>query len=77
METTVLSNLKSRFEKLDTTILDKDAKDFFLRLPKLWLGDIERKSAPGAEILLSWIELQLTFAEEAIAKYGPNMRIVG
>jgi len=78
MATDKLAELKARAAKLDRTIVDKDAKDYFLRLANNWLGDVERKVAPGAEIImLPLIEQQLAHAEDAVSKYGPNLRIIG
>jgi hypothetical protein len=78
MATDKLADLKARAAKLDATIVDKDAKDYLLRLAKNWLGDVERKVAPGIEtVMLPLIEQQLKNTEEAVAKYGPNVCIVG
>ena len=78
MATNKLAELKARAAKLDETIVDKDAKDYFLRLPMNWLGDVERRVAPGSEIvMLPLIEQQLKNAEDAVSKYGPNLRIFG
>jgi hypothetical protein len=72
-----LSALKAWAAKLDETIVDKEAKDHFLKLPKYWLGDVERKVVPGVEHILPIIEQLLERAQEAVYKYGPNLRIVG
>ncbi len=78
MATDKLAELKARAAKLDETILDKDAKDYLLRLARNWLGDVERRVAPGIEIvMLPLIEQQLKNAEDAVSKYGPNLRIFG
>ncbi len=71
-----LSELKARAAKLQQTIVDKDVKDCFLRLPNNWLGDVERKEAPGTEtVMLSLIDQLLARAEDAVSKYGPNLRL--
>jgi hypothetical protein len=62
--------------KLDQTIADKEARDYFLGHAKNWLGDVERR-VPGAEFILPLIEQQLTRAQDAVSKYGPNVRIIG
>jgi len=72
-----LAELKAWAAKLEQTIVDKDARDYFLKLPKFWLEDAERKIAPNAEFLLLVIEKELQRAQDAVSKYGPNLRIVG
>lgn len=72
-----LAELKAWAAKLEQTILDEDAKDYFLKLPKFWLQDVERKVAPGVEFMLPIIEKELQRAQDAVSKYGPNLRIVG
>jgi hypothetical protein len=70
--------LKARIAKLEQAIADRDAKDYLLRLPTYWLGDVERKVAPGIEtVMLQIIDRELKNAEEFVAKYGPNLRIIG
>jgi hypothetical protein len=77
MATDKLADLKARAATLDATIVDKDAREYFLRLAKHWLDDVERKFAPGIEtVMFSLIEQQPKNAEDVVAKYGPNLRIV-
>lgn len=78
MTDTVLAALKARIAKLEATIQDKDAREYFLRLPKSWLDDVERKVAPGIEkTMLPIIDQMLTNAEGLVAKYGPTIRVIG
>ena len=78
MATDLLASLKARLAKLDQAIVDKDAKDYLLRLPRNWLDDIEREVAPGIEsVILPLIDQQLRNAEDLVTKYGPNIRVVG
>jgi|HubBroStandDraft_6_1064221.scaffolds.fasta_scaffold465670_1 hypothetical protein len=72
-----LEALKAWATKLEETIVDKDARDHFLKLPKHWLDDVERKVGPGVEEILPRIEQLLERAQEAVYKYGPNLRIIG
>jgi hypothetical protein len=72
-----LEALKAWVTKLEETIVDKDAREYFLKLPKHWLDDVERKVAPGVEEILPRIEQLLERAQEAVYKYGPNLRIIG
>jgi hypothetical protein len=72
-----LSELKAWVAKLEGTIVDADAREHFLKVPKFWLDDVERQMAPGMEYLLPRIEQLLERAQEAVYKYGPNLRIIG
>jgi hypothetical protein len=72
-----LAELKAWATKLEETIVDKDARDHFLKLPKHWLDDVERKVVPGVEEILPRIEQLLERVQEAVYKYGPNLRIIG
>lgn len=72
-----LAELKEWAAKLEQMIVDKDARDYFLELPKSWLHDAERKIAPNAEFMLLVIEKELQRAQDAVSRYGPNLRIVG
>jgi hypothetical protein len=72
-----LTSLKEWAAKLNETIVDKDAKDHFLKVQKNWLDDVERKVVPGVEHILPIIEQLLERAQEAVYKYGPNLRIIG
>ena len=72
-----IAELKARLAKLDEVIVDKDVKEFLLRIPKMWLDDVERKVVPGIEFILPTIEKHLARAEDAVKKFGPNLRIVG
>lgn len=74
----LLASLKARLAKLDQAIVDKDAKDYLLRLARNWLDDVERGVAPGTEsVMLPLIEQQLRNAEDLVARYGSNIRVVG
>ena len=74
--TDLLASLKARLAKLDQAIVDKDAKDYLLRLARNWL--VEREVAPGTEgVMFPLIEQQLRNAEDLVAKYGSNLRVVG
>jgi len=72
-----LGALKAWAARLDQTIVDKEAKDYFLGLAKSWLGDVERGLVPGAELMLAIIEKELARVQDAVSKYGPNLRIIG
>ncbi len=72
-----LAALKAWAMKLEETIVDKDARDHFLKVPKNWLDDVERKVVPGVEHILPMVEQLLERAQEAVYKYGPNLRIIG
>jgi hypothetical protein len=67
-----LAELKARARKLDETIVDKDAKEFLLRLVRSFL-----ESPEIASVMLPVIEQQLAKVEDAVSKNGPNLRIVG
>jgi hypothetical protein len=71
-----LAMLKAWAAKLDETIADADAKNYFLKLPKFWLIDVERNLVRD-DVMLPIIEKELERAQEAVSKYGPNIRIVG
>jgi len=77
MATDKLGELKARVAELEATIIDKDTREYFLQLPKNWLDDVERKVAPSVEMMLPLIEQQLAQAEDAVSKYGPDVRIIG
>lgn len=78
MSTDLLASLKNRLEKLEQTIVDKDAREHFLFLAKNWLHEIEHKAVPGTEhVILPMIEEQVRAAELLVIKYGPNLRISG
>ena len=51
-----ISELKGRVAKLEGMIVDADAREHFLKVPKFWLDDVERQMAPGMEYLLPRIE---------------------
>jgi len=53
--------------KLDAQITDKDANEYFLRLAKLWLADLERLDAP---MMLMVIGETLQNAQNAVDKYA-------
>lgn len=72
-----LRELKARVAKLEATIIDKDTREYFLQLPRNWLDDVERNVSPGAEVMLPLIEQQLAQVEDAVSKYGPDLRIIG
>jgi hypothetical protein len=72
-----LNALKAWAAKLEETIVDQDAKDYFLKLPKFLLGDVERKLVPGVEFMLPIIAKDLARAQDAVSTYGPNIQIVG
>jgi hypothetical protein len=72
-----LAELRAWVAKLEETIVDADAREHFLKLPKNWLDDVERKVVPGVEYILPRIEQLLERAQEAVYKYGPNLRIIG
>jgi hypothetical protein len=72
-----LAELKAWVAKLEATIVDADAREPFLKVPKFWLDDVDRKVVPGAEYLLPRIEQLLERVQEAVYKYGPNLRIIG
>ena len=77
MNTSKMGLLKARVARLERDIVDEDARDYLLRLPKTWLADVERNVAPGIEtFMLPRIDQQLKHAEELVAKYGPKLRIV-
>ncbi len=77
MNQSKLASLKAWASKLEETIVDKDAKDHFLKLPKHWLDDVEKKVVPSVEHILPMVEQLLERAQEAVYKYGPNLRIIG
>ena len=69
-----LAELKVWAAKLDSAITDKDANEYFLRLPQLWLRDLETHNAP---MMLVVIAQALRNAPGAVDKYGgPTLRIV-
>lgn len=72
-----LAKLKAWARKLDEEIVDQDAKEYFLKLSKFWLDDVERKGVSGLELMFPIIEKELQRAQEAVSKYGPNLRIIG
>ena len=69
-----LAELKVWAAKLDAEITDKDANEYFLRLPKLWLRELETYNAP---VMLVVIAQALRNAQDAVDKFGgPTLRIV-
>jgi hypothetical protein len=79
-----LAALKELFSELDRTIEDQEAKDYFLSLAKLWLGDVERLlkqteqwKIEAASFTLTQVERHLLKAKQAVTKYGPKIRIYG
>ena len=79
---------------LRQTILDNDAKKYFLKFATNSLSDVETFLLPhalkaqndggnaviylqGAELMLNLAAGQLKQAQEAVSKYGPDLRLVG
>lgn len=74
-----LDPLKEWAAKLEQEIHDEKARDYFLRLPRLWLADVERGACPpeAAGLTLSFVEQLLGNAQRAVTNFGPNLRLVG
>jgi hypothetical protein len=79
-----LSAMKNLVAELDTTIIDRDAKDYLLGLTKNWLGDVERFlkekkqwQIEAAGFMLTLTERQLVKAQQLVSKYGANLRVIG
>ncbi len=79
---------------LRQTILDNDAKEYFLKFATNSLSDVETFLLPhalkaqteggnagiylqGAEMMLNLAAGQLKQAQDAVNKYGPDLRVVG
>ena len=88
-----ITRLKDLLSHLDETIVDKDAKEFLSRTPKNSMDDVERYLLPQAvqaraarnadmwlravELQLRWTERNLKHAQDAGAKYGATLRVIG
>jgi hypothetical protein len=80
-----LTAMKELYSELDKTIEHQEAKDYFLNLAKNWLGDVERLlkrkddgwRVEAAAFTLTQVERHLVNAKQAVAKYGPKIRIIG
>lgn len=86
-----IAYLRELLTHLDKTIVDKDAKEFLLHTPKSSLGDVETTyllpqalQSSNADIWfravdfqLQWAERDLKHAQDAVAKYGATLRVVG
>lgn len=51
-----LDELKARIAKLEQQIRDERTQEYFFKLPKYWLGDIERGICPASAVpyVLRW-----------------------
>jgi len=75
-----------RFEKnilarLERTIIRDESRDYFLRLPKFWLSDVENLLLPrgwfsATDGMLALIHEKLLEAEGAVLNYGPNVQLI-
>lgn len=79
-----LAAMKELFSELENTIEDQEAKDYFLSLAKNWLGDVEQLlkqkeqwGIEAASFTLTLAERHLLKVKQAVAKYGPTIRIIG
>ncbi len=78
MTTDKLNELRMWAAKLESQIQDEAARKHLLGPAKNYLGDVERKAAPGIEThMLPIIDKLLANAQEAVDKYGPGVRVVG
>lgn len=84
---------KESAANLDKSIADKEAKEFLLRPALNSLTDVETFLLPqalkaatpafaslwfdGAELNLRLAEQQLKRAQDLLAKYGANLRVIG
>jgi hypothetical protein len=85
--------LRALAAELSETIKSAETKEYFLRLPINWLGDVEgcllnqatKTTRPIdasnwldlAEWQLLTIEAKLKQAQDAVRKYGPDLRLIG
>jgi hypothetical protein len=85
--------LRALATELSETIKSAEVKEYFLRLPINWLGDVEgyllNQAAKGTRPidasnwldLVEWqlgtIEAKLKQAQDAVRKYGPDLRLIG
>ncbi len=79
-----LTAMKDALSELDKTIEDQEAKDYLLGLVKNWLGDVEQLlkrteqwRVEAASFTLTLAERQLVKVKQAVAKYGPKIRVIG
>jgi hypothetical protein len=79
-----LAAMKELFSELDRTIEDQEAKDYLFGLAKNWLGDVEallkhteQWRIEAASFTLTLAERHLLKVKQAVAKYGPKIRIYG
>ena len=85
--------LRALADELSATIKNQEAREYFLRLPINWLGDVEgyllnqaaKATRPVdasnwlevAEWQLGTIESKLKQAQDAVKRYGPNLQLIG
>lgn len=79
-----LTAMKHALSELEKTIEDQEAKDYLLGLVKNWLGDVEQLlketeqwRVEVASFTLTLAERQLLKVKQAVAKYGPIIRVIG
>jgi hypothetical protein len=79
-----LEAMKNVVSELDKTIEDQEARDYFLSLAKNWLSDVEALLKHAEQWRIEASSFTLTLAErhllkvkQAVAKYGPRIRIIG
>jgi hypothetical protein len=74
-----LERLRFRVATLEQKMLDENAREYFFKLPKYWLDDIERGVCPPAAVpyVLKMVQQKLGAAQKALDDYGPEVRIVG
>jgi hypothetical protein len=76
--------MKNLISELDQTIVNPEARDYFLSMPKnnlreaeLFLADPTNQTVGIAGSALTFAEQQLVYAKKLVAKYGPNIKITG
>lgn len=79
-----LTAMRELYSELEKTIEDQETKDYFLSLTKNWLSDIEQLlkqteqwTVEAASFTLTLAERHLLKVKQAVAKYGPKIRIYG
>ena len=76
--------MKNLICELDQTIVNPEARDYFLSMPKnnlreaeLFPADPKNQTVGIAGSALTFAEPQLVYAKKLVAKYGPNIKISG
>jgi hypothetical protein len=79
-----LDAAKKLLANLESTIVNPEAKEYFLQMPKnhlrdaeTFIADIQNQNVGIASFALTLAEQNLLWVKKLVDKYGPNIQIVG